>query len=162
MKLELQFNNIVDAPKCKIYIGSQELYCGIVLPRFECEYTCPDGDCQLTIQHWDKLPSDTIVQDSKIVRDRSFELEKIIIDGYDLEELVWESEFISDDGKIYSSCLFFGPNGKFQLNFHNPVLYCILKTRHEKNHNDPTWEQDYNYYQQACKLLTQISARSVP
>jgi len=156
MKLELKFKNIIDAPKCKILLGNEELYSGIVLPVFEYNYSCQDGPCQLVIEHWDKLPSDTIVQDEKIVRDRSFELDKIVIDDYDIEELIWTSKFLANDGKIYPSCLFFGPNGKFKLDFYNPVLYWILKTRHEKNNDDPNWEEDYNYYQQACKILTQI------
>jgi len=156
MKLELKFKNIIDAPKCKILLGNRELYSGIVLLNFEYEHFCQDGQCQLIIEHWDKLPSDTIVQDGKIVRDRSFELDKIIIDGYDLEELIWVSEFSAENGQVYSSCLFFGPNGKFKLDFYNPVLYWILKIRHEKNNNDPDWEEDYNYYQQACKILKQI------
>jgi hypothetical protein len=133
-----------------------ELYCGEVLSEFEYNHVCAGGQYQLVIEHWDKLPSDTIVQDGKIIRDRSFELEKIVIDEYDIEELIWNSEFLADNGQTYPSCLFFGPPGKFVLNFYNPVLYWILKTRHEKNNNDPTWEEDYNYYQQACKILKQI------
>ena len=156
MKLKLKFKSIIDAPKCKILVNDIELYSGPVLPDFEYKCTDTDGQCQLVIEHWDKLPSDTIVQHGKIVRDRSFELEKIIIDEYDIEELVWNSEFLAKDGQTYPSCLFFGPPGKFILNFYNPVLYWILKIRHEKNNNDPTWEEDYNYFQQACKILTQI------
>jgi hypothetical protein len=156
MKLKLIFKNIVDAPKCKILLRGTELYSGPVLSDFEYQHDLPAGDCSIVIEHWNKHPTDTIVQDGKIVRDKSFELDKIMIDDYDLEELIWQSEFQSQDGNVYPSCLFFGPNGKFVLNFHNPVLYWILKTRHEKNNNDPTWEQDYNYYQQACKMLAHI------
>jgi hypothetical protein len=156
MRLKLNFKSIIDAPKCKILVNDVELYCGAVLSEFEYDYPCAEGPCVLVIEQWDKSPSDTVVQDGKIVRDRSFELDKIVIDDYDLEELIWNSEFLAKDGQVYSSCLFFGPNGKFILNFYNPVLYWILKTRHEKNNNDPDWEEDYNYYQQACKILKQI------
>lgn len=156
MKLKLKFKNIVDAPKFKIVVNNNELYSGPVLENFEYDHICAIGPCSLVIEHWDKLPSDTIVQDGKIVRDRSFELDKIVIDDYDIEELIWNSEFLAQDGQVYPSCLFFGPNGKFVLNFYNPALYWILKTRHEKNNNDPLWEEDYNYYQQACKILTQM------
>jgi hypothetical protein len=156
MRLELKFKNIIDAPKCRILLNNTELYSGPVLPDFEYQHPCPDGQCYLVIEQWDKLPTDTIVQDGKIVRDRSFEISNIIIDDYDIEELIWNSEFVANDGQRYPSCLFFGPNGKFVLNFYNPVLHWILKTRHEKNNNDPNWEEDYNYYQQACKILTQI------
>ena len=91
------------------------------------------------------------------MRDRSFELEQCIIDDYDLQELIWQSCFISTDGEIYESCLYFGPNGEFQLEFESPILRWILRTRHEKNNNDPTWEEDFEYYQQACNRLQLIS-----
>jgi hypothetical protein len=156
MKIQLKFKNIVDTPKCKIFLGDQELYSGVVPPDYDRICELAEGDCQLIVEHFDKLPSDTIVENGAIVRDRSFELDKIIIDDYDLEELIWNSEFLAEDGSVYPSCLFFGPNGKFVLNFHNPILYWILKTRHEKNNNDPTWEEDYNYYQRACKILAQM------
>jgi len=156
MRLKLKFKNIVDAPKCKILVDDVELYSGPVLSDFEYNYPHIDSQCWIVIEHWDKLPSDTIVQDGKIIRDKSFELDKIVIDEYDIEELIWNSKFLASDGQTYPSCLFFGPNGKFILNFYNPVLHWILKTRHEKNNNDPHWEEDYNYYQQACEILKQI------
>ena len=156
MKINLKFKNIVDSPNCRIACSNNLLYEGHVNEEFMFDVDYPYQDYELVIEHWGKLPSDTIVEDGKIVRDRSFEIEKIIIDGSDLEELVWESRFEANDGAVYNSCLFFGPNGKFIINLHNPVLYWILKTRHEKNNNDPHWEEDYNYYQQACNLLKQI------
>lgn len=156
MKLQLKFKNIVDSPHCVIRMNEQELYRGVTPADFLNEFVQPASDCVLVIEHLDKHPSDTIVEDGKIIRDRSFELDQITIDEYNLEELKWASEFQAEDGAIYTSCLFFGPNGKFVLKFNNPVLRWILKTRHEKNNNDPDWEQDYNYYQQACKILQQI------
>lgn len=156
MKINLKFKNIIDAPTCRVYCGDKVLHSGNVEEEFVFEFDYPEQAFVLNIEHWGKLPSDTVVENGKIVRDRSFELEKIIVDGCDLEELVWESSFEAENGAVYNSCLFFGPNGKFIINLQNPVLYWILKTRHEKNNNDPHWEEDYNYYQQACKLLTQI------
>jgi hypothetical protein len=138
-------------------MNEQELYRGVTPADFLNEFEQSDSDCILVVEHIDKHPSDTIVEDGKIIRDRSFELEQITIDGYNLEELKWASEFRSKDGAVYTSCLFFGPNGEFILKFNNPVLRWILKTRHDKNNNDPHWEEDYNYYQQACKILQQIS-----
>lgn len=156
MKLQLKFKNIVDSPHCVIRMNEQELYRGVTPANFLNEFEQLESDCVLVIEHIDKLPSDTIVEDGKIIRDRSFELDQIIIDEYNLEELKWASEFRASDGAVYTSCLFFGPNGEFVLKFNNPVLRWILKTRHEKNNNDLHWEEDYNYYQQACKILQQI------
>ena len=157
MKLQLKFKNIIDTPMCVIRVNNQELYRGAVPDQYSKEFDFYDIDAILVIEHIDKHPHDTVVENGKIVRDRSFELEQIVIDNYDLEELKWNSEFTASDGSVYSSCLFFGPNGNFALKFNNPVLKWILKTRHEKNNNDPDWEEDYNYYQQACKILQQIS-----
>ena len=159
MKLQLKFKNIIDTPMCVIRVNDQELYRGTVPDQYSKEFDFYDIDAILMIEHIDKNPQDTIVKDGIIIRDRSFELDQIIIDGYDLEELKWASEFRAQDGAVYTSCLFFGPNGKFVLKFSNPVLHWILKTRHEKNNNDPHWEEDYNYYQQACKILQQILPR---
>lgn len=156
MKLQLKFKNIVDSPHCVIRMNEQELYRGVTPADFLNEFEQSESDCILVVEHIDKHPSDTIVEDGKIIRDRSFELEQITIDGYNLEELKWASEFQAKDGAVYTSCLFFGPNGEFILKFNNPVLRWILKTRHDKNNNDPHWEEDYNYYQQACKILQQI------
>jgi hypothetical protein len=159
MNIQLTFKNIVDAPMCSIYINNQELYKGTVPPTFDTTVDSDSVECVLTVRHFDKRPEDTMVVDGAIVRDRSFEIEKVIIDNQDLDELIWESEFRAVDGAVYKSCLFFGPNGQFVLKFTNPVLRWILQTRHHKNNNDPYWEEDYNYYQQACKILQQISIK---
>ena len=151
MRLQLTFKNIVDNPKCRIYIDQQLLSEGIVESSYEFNIEPGDVDSCLRIEHWDKQPSDTVVENGVIVRDRSFELEKIIVDGYDLQELIWRSSFVSLTGEIYESCLFFGPNGMFMLYFHLPILHWILSIR-----NEPSWEEDYNLYQTACQLLKQI------
>lgn len=156
MKIQLQFKNIVDAPRCTISINDQLLFSGIAQPLHVFDVDVPLGACRLIIKHWDKLPEHTVVEQGVIVRDRSFELERCWIDGYDLEELIWISRFVATNGEVYNSCLYFGPNGEFQLDFENPALRWILRTRHEKNNNDPHWEEDFEYYQQACNRLQQI------
>lgn len=153
MNIHLQFKNIIDEPRCTIRINNHILFSGIVQPQHVFDVVVPQDMCQLTIEHWDKLPEHTIVEQGVIVRDRSFELERCCLDGYDLQELIWLSRFVADNGEVYQSCLYFGPNGQFQLNFENPPLRWILRTRHERNNNDPGWEEDFEYYQQACKRL---------
>ena len=153
MKLQLQFKNIIDEPCCTIRVNDQILFSGITQSEHVFDVNVALGPCQLTIQHWDKLPEHTKVEHGVIVRDRSFELERCVLDGYDLQELIWDSRFVADNGQVYESCLFFGPNGEFQLNFENPPLRWILHSRHKSNNNDPHWEEDFEYYQQACKRL---------
>lgn len=157
MNITLQFKNIIDQPECSISINNQTVFLGTVIENVNCDQDIPVGPCRLTITHINKQPEDTVVENGVIVRDRSFELEKIIVDGYNFEELIWQSKFTAVTGEEYKSCLFFGPCGSFAIDFYNPVLYWILKTRNEKNNNDPYWEEDYNYYQTACTLLKQIS-----
>lgn len=157
MKLQIELEKIVDNPRCKIRLNGLELYSGDVMERFEFEHDATTGPMLIEIEHWDKKPEDTVVESDIIVRDRSFQLKKITVDDIDLEELIWHSEFRANDGKVYPSCLFFGPNGCFVLELELPALRWILKKRHEKNNNDPTWDEDYEYYIQACKILKQIS-----
>lgn len=159
MKLHLEFINIVDLPQCKISINHQELYSGPVGEVYDFDLPITQGAVSIIITHWDKKPQDTVVENGKIIHDRSFELKRLTIDGYDLEELIWHSEFRAIDGAVYPSCLFFGPNGDFVLDIALPVLPWMLQTRHSKNNNDPHWEEDYNYYAQACQLLQQISVK---
>jgi len=159
MKLHLEFNNIVDVPKCKIFVDNQELYSGNVQNYYDFDISLTNGPVSIRIVHWDKQPQDTVVENNIIVRDRSFELVKLVIDDLDIEELIWNSEFQAIDGAIYPSCLFFGPNGDFVLHLYLPVLHWILSTRQSKNNDNPNWAEDYNYYTTACKLLQQISTK---
>ena len=157
MNLTLKFNNIVDVnglPKIKISINGELLENCVVSESIDISMT--DSDLvRLKIEHHGKNPNtDTIVEDGTIVKDRSFELDSIIVDGYDLEELKWQSQFVTEQGETLDKCLFFGPNGTWTIDFERPVLRWILKTRHELNDNDPTWEEDYNSYVSACKLLS--------
>lgn len=159
MKIKLQFKNIIDDPRCTIRINNHILFSGIVQPQHVFDVAVPQGTCRLTIKHWDKLPEHTIVEQGVIVRDRSFELERCILDNYDIQELIWSSCFVADHGEVYESCLYFGPNGEFQLDFENPPLRWILRTRHERDNNDPHWEEDFEYYQQACNRLQLMSIK---
>lgn len=161
MKIELAFTNIVDAPKCAVVVDDQRLYQGPVLPNLTCNLELRNGPHVLYIEHYDKRPSDTVVNEQGIiVRDRGFELTNIVIDDYDIEELIWNSEFIAVDGRRYPSCLYFGPNGRFILLFESPSLKWMLQSRHERDKNDPTWAQDLEMYLTACQRLKQISLRS--
>ena len=92
------------------------------------------------------------------MQDLNFELEKIIIDGLDLKNLIWESRYVAGDDTI-ESCLFFGPKGYWEIKFESPILRWWLKTNHDKNKNDPTWETDYNFYEKVCQKLNKIQTK---
>lgn len=157
MKIELTFDNIVDQPQCAVAIDNQRLYQGPVKPQLTCDVVAPNKHHVLYIEHFDKQPQDTVVDATgRITRDRSFELQRVVIDGHDIQELIWNSEFIAVDGQTYASCLFFGPNGRFIMPFESPVLAWMLRTRHQRTGNDPNWAQDLELYLQACQRLKQI------
>lgn len=156
MNLCLKFKNINDVnglPKIKISINGEIIKDCVVSESIDVDSSVSGTIC-FEIEHHGKNPNtDTIVENGVIVQDRSFELDSIVVDGYDLEELKWQSRFVTDQGEILDKCLFFGPNGTWTIEFDLPVLRWILKTRHELNDNDPSWEEDYNSYTSACRLL---------
>ena len=155
----LDFKNINTVndkhPICRILLNSKEVYYGNVLPHiaFKADSNL-DNVLQVFFENKDN--KDTLLDiDKKIVKDLNFELEKLVIDGIDLKHLIWESKYVWAGGEI-DSCLFFGPKGYWEIKFETPVLKWYLKTDHNKNNNDPTWEEDYNYYQEVCQKLTNI------
>lgn len=153
MNLKLNFNNIEDFPQCEISVNNNTLYTGLVKKSYN--FDLPDSDeVVLEIKHINKKQTDTVLDtNGNIVKDKSFELEKIIVDGYDFEHLIWKSIFESDNGETYESCLFFGPNGTFKINFTVPILKWILK----HNAEDNNWQEDYEYYKKAIEILESIN-----
>jgi hypothetical protein len=157
MYIQLEFDEINKSPECAVYANNELLYTGKVMNNINVNYET-QGPVELAIEFTNKSPRDTLV-DSKgiIVEDKNFTLTKITIDYYDLEELVWESKYVANDGNVYPSCLFFGPPGKFIINLENPILpWFVQKTKHKYNGDLPNWEEDYRYYHTACNLLKQI------
>ena len=157
--MKLFFKNINLNPECKICVNNTILYKGAVRPMISLDLS-ESGPYVLRIYFTNKLPTDTQVDEKgNIIADKNFELDKIIIDDYDLEDLKWLSKYIAEDGNIYESCLFFGPKGHFEIVLSDPILPWILEQKHIKNNNDPTWQEDYNYYTEAWKILNQISKK---
>lgn len=157
MNIQIKFKNINRNPKCRIFLNKTKLYEGIVNEHYNFDVNDDSYNVELEIEHFDKFPNETIVNDNgEIIDDRSFELESLIIDDQNFEELIWESKFVDDHGNIYNSCLFFGPNGKFVIEFTQPVLRWMLEFRYKRDGGDPLWEENFNLYYKAWKLLKQI------
>jgi hypothetical protein len=160
MKLHFKFDQINFGPGNKepmidLKLNNHSLYQGPVLAQLDVETDAGEKNC-LQIMFTNKEHSDTVCDSAgKIVNDMNFNLTKIVIDDHDLEELIWQGKYVSDKNE-YPSCLFFGPAGQFVLNFDYPVLRWILKTRHDINQQDLNWEEDYNYYVNACKILNNL------
>ena len=157
--LELRFKNINSLknknPALQVVLNDAELVNDTVKPYFKIE-TAEKEHNVLKIYFANKKDSDTVLDhNNNIIEDLNFELEQIIINGYDVKDLIWNSQYVTKTEKI-QSCLFFGPKGYFEFKFDIPILKWVLKTNHEKHNNDPNWEEDYNYYIEAWKLLSQI------
>ena len=156
MNIKLKFKNINDCngfPKVKVTLGNQVLYMGLVKSEISVDIDNTEN-CYLDIEHYGKNPrTDCIVENGTIVKDKNFELDTIIIDNYDIEELKWQSAYVTEDEEVLEKCLFFGKNGVYHFKFSSPILKWILETRHQLNNNDPYWLQDYESYVSACSLL---------
>ena len=157
MNLTLKFKNIQHCnglPLIRIYINDAVVFENEVCPLIMLQCHPVDNQIKLRIEHYGKNPVvDTVVVDGVIAQDRSCELDTIEIDDYNLQELKWHSAYHCEDGTVLDKCLFFGKPGTWHMAFELPVLRWILKTRHEINHNDPNWQQDYESYVIACRLL---------
>jgi len=162
MSLEFEFKNINPVnnkyPICRIDLNGNDIFSGKVEKRIVLNADTQENNV-LRIFFENKEGKDTILDNNnRIKQDLNFELEKLIIDGIDLQHLIWESRYVAKD-TVINSCLFFGPKGFWELKFDAPVLKWFLKTDHDKNNNDPTWEKDYNYYKEACQILNKIQIK---
>ena len=161
MKLTLLFKNINlcnGAPTIRVRVNHLEVWNGAVVPEISVDTHVVDNSVELEIEHYGKNYSkDCVASNGTIVEDKNCEIDKIIVDGYDLEELVWNSSYHTDDNDALDHCLFFGKNGIFLIRFDLPILRWILKTRHDTLQNDPYWEDDYNSFQAACKILNNLN-----
>ena len=148
--INLGSNNKI--PEIAVTVNGVTLYTGIVESIINFD-TDADGEVILRIEYINKLGTDTVVDSNgAIVTDMNFTLASITVDSIAFEELIWNSVYVAEDN-TYPNCLFFGPAGYFEIKFTVPVLAWLLKTRNDKNNNDPNWEEDYNYYVKACKIL---------
>ena len=162
MSFEFTFKNINSThnknPTCRIELNANNIFSGEVQ-----EHILLDADTQennvLRIFFENKEGKDTILDNQQqIIQDLNFELEKLIIDGIDLQHLIWQSKYVAKD-TVIDSCLFFGPKGYWELTFDSPILKWFLRTNQNKNNDDPTWETDYNFYEKVCQKLNKIQTR---
>jgi hypothetical protein len=146
-------------PICRIELNGNDIFTGKVVPQIKVDATANEEENILRIYFENKEGKDTILdENNNISQDLNFELEKLTIDGLDLQHLIWQSKYVSKN-TVIDSCLFFGPKGHWEIKFNSPILKWFLKTDQEKNNNDPDWEIDYNYYEEACQKLSKIQTR---
>jgi len=158
MKIDLRFQNINLGENGKIpvinaTVNGQSVYQGRVTAFQTITSDFDHGAFDLEIRFINKQDQDTEMQDGVIVSDMNFELDDIVIDQVPLQHLKWQSKYVCDSGQVIDGCLFFGPSGVWRLSAYTPILKWVLETNHTLNGDDPTWEEDYRYYQKACQIL---------
>ena len=152
----LYFKNINSiknkVPFIQIYLNGESVHTGEVKTVVDLAVETLEKNI-IEIKFINKTDKDVIIDHKgNIIADLNFELEKILFDNIDIEHLKWESYYDTGVDKI-QGCLFFGPAGKFVMQFEMPILRWILKTNHDKNNNDPNWEEDYHYYSEAWNKI---------
>ena len=95
-----------------------------------------DGDHQLVIERINKTTKDTVIEDSKIVKDSTVEIIDVIIDKISIDPLLDHANFFpeypepwlsqqkqagNEPPVSYNYCRTLHHNGQWKLNFSNPV-----------------------------------------
>lgn len=138
-----------------IRLNDESLYVGPVIADVHCETDAGEHNC-LEILFTNKQQTDTECdRNHHIIKDMNFTLVKIMLDDLDIEELIWQGKYVAG-AQEYPGCLFFGPLGRFVLHFDRPILKWMLFCRYQLTQQDPDWEEDYNYYITACKILNSL------
>jgi len=119
-KVIREFNNFVDKQNTIISI----------------ETDIKDGEHQLVIEQQNKLIKDTVLEDSKIIKDSTINILDIVIDEISIEPLLDHANFfpkyaepwLSQQKQIgkeppasYNYCRTLHHNGEWKLDFANPV-----------------------------------------
>lgn len=142
-------------PMIAIRVNGQEHWRGAVCHKIEISVSLQEQN-RLEIEFVNKTHRDTKVNEhGNIVDDMNFVLSEIHAEDLAFQEQLWQGHYQAGDNS-YPACLFFGPAGFYQLDFEAPILKWKLRCHFEKTGQDPDWEQDFNYYTNACQLLNQI------
>jgi hypothetical protein len=121
-------------PKCSVLLNGENksnLVCDENLQY--AEFTCDLAERQehlLEIKLENKTITDTIVENSKIVKDMLLNIKSIEIDEMELGEIKWNlSEFVADDPNrpTLKNCVNLGWNGSYRLKFTSPFYLWLLE-----------------------------------
>ncbi len=123
-----------------------------------------DGEHTLTIEHFGKTNKDIVVRDNKILQDTTFTIEKIVLDGIELnKDILLECKFVPNWNGMEKPINFpsklpqvrtVGPNGEWTVPFALPVEdWLIKRIQHEE-------EQKENKIRQTGQMGYEISPHS--
>jgi hypothetical protein len=94
-----------------------------------------EGSHKLKIRLENKNNSDTIVENSEVVKDMLLNINDITIDNISLGNLLWSAEYILDKPQLYKGqtidhldgCVNLGWNGTYVLKFTSPFYIWLLE-----------------------------------
>lgn len=87
-----------------------------------------DGPHCITVGFTNKNDRDTIVVDNKIVADKAIIVEKIVIEGYELDDFVYRAMY-TPIGREQSHSSYLSWDGEWQLDITTPIFTWIHKTQ---------------------------------
>jgi hypothetical protein len=102
--------------------------------NFERELEEGDHALKIRLENKDQK-TDTVIEDSKIVKDMLLNIDDIIIDDISLGNLLWSAEYHLDEPQQYQgktitkldNCVNLGWNGTYILNFTSPFYIWLLE-----------------------------------
>ena len=107
------------------------------LQVIEFDHAVDAGDHSINIRMLEKLPADTLLnEDGSIFRDRLLNIEKITIDGVDIDQLIYkESTYRFDQPHLHhgttqhetTNCVCLGYTGTWSLPFTSPFYLWLLE-----------------------------------
>ena len=140
--LEIQLKNTkaINYPKIKVFIDDdlmEEIQLNTSQQAIMIPLAQAEGEHTLTIEHFGKTNIDTVVQDDKIIKDTTFTVEKIVIDGITLDkDILLDCNFVPNWHNMEKPNGFpdklpqvrtVGPNGEWSLPFVLPVEDWLIK-----------------------------------
>ena len=99
------------------------------------ERTVDEGPHTLKIRLENKTDSDTVLENSKVVKDMLLNIEDVTIDDISLGTLLWSAEYILDESQKYQGkiidhldgCVNLGWNGTYILEFASPYYLWLVR-----------------------------------
>ena len=141
--IKLRFKEIIGNPEIRITLNTVEFYSGPVKPEISIgiallDFFISDSEKMLEIHYSPPKEKD------------SFEIEKIFLNGEDVQNLLWNKSTYLIGSERYDGCTLFKPAGRFCFSFGCPTLSWILSNL---NPGDDSWKEDYEYYCFAKRIL---------
>lgn len=88
-----------------------------------------DGKHSITVGLLNKIDTDTIVVDDKIVNDMALVVQKIVIEGYEFDDFLYQAVY-SPIQREQSHSNYLSWNGEWRLDFTTPIFTWLHQTQH--------------------------------